>query len=204
MISERGSASIALAGGSTPQAAYRLLVTQEVNWSVVDWFFGDERFVPVDDERSNERMARECLLTPLGINEDRIHGMVRFESAEACATAYDSILRSEGPLDLVLLGLGDDAHTLSLFPGEPGVFESSRLVIAAKAPVLAFERITVTPPAVWSAGMVILATAGESKRIALSKALSKGTEWSDAPSRAVIQGVSNLVVLCDAAASDRT
>ena len=202
-ISLRGTASIVLAGGSTPQAAYRLLVSEDVDWARVEWFFGDERFVPVDDERSNERIARECLLEPLGIAEEKIHGMVRFDSVNESAEAYDSLVRCHLPFDLVLLGLGDDAHTLSLFPGEPGVFESEKLVIAAKAPVLAFNRITLTPPAVWNCHLAILATAGENKRDALAKALDSESEWLDSPSRAVLQGIQNAVVLYDAAAAGR-
>jgi 6-phosphogluconolactonase len=204
-ITENGRASIALAGGSTPQAAYRLLALEQyrnaVDWSKVEWFLGDERFVPVTDDRSNEMMARECLLGPLGIDESKIHGMVRTADPESSAEAYESLL-AKTPLDLVLVGLGDDGHTLSLFPGEPGVFEKDRWVIAAKAPVVASDRITLTPPAVWASELVVLAAAGNAKAAPLARALTGESDWSKTPSQSVLQAHSeNVMVLCDAIAA---
>ncbi len=204
-IDQKGSASIALAGGSTPQAAYRLLASDDfrelIEWSKVEWFFGDERFVPVNDDRSNEKMARECILGPLGVSEERIHGMVRTEDAVTSAKLYEELLSEKlgnGWFDLVLVGIGDDGHTLSLFPGET---IPSGNVAATKAPVVATERITLTPGPVCNSSLVILAAAGAAKAIPLADALYGEEDWLRVPSQSVIRHATSLVILCDQAAA---
>ena len=203
-IDQKGRASIALAGGSTPQAAYRLLASNNfrelVDWPKVEWFFGDERFVSAGDDRSNEKMARACILAPLRIAETRIHGMVRTEDPITSAHLYEKLLTEklgDNWFDLVLLGIGDDGHTLSLFPGDeipPGI------VAATKAPVVATDRITLTPEPVCKSSLVILAAARSAKAVPLADALYGEEEWLRFPSQAVIRRARSLMILCDQAA----
>lgn len=117
--------SFVLSGGSTPKALYHVLsekYASAVDWNKVDFFWGDERYVPFDDERNNARMAYSCLLAPLKIPEQNIHPIPTNRGPRECADDYEKLLKNyfegeEARFDLVLLGMGDDGHTLSLFPG---------------------------------------------------------------------------------------
>lgn len=172
----RGRFVVCLAGGSTPRAAYELLTTQEYT-SLVDWqnayvFWGDERCVPPESPESNARMVRETLLNfvPVPVNHIyRIHGEMEPELA---ARQYDETLReffrhrmaSALPrFDLVLLGMGSDGHTASLFPGASVLREQTRWVAAHHVPSLDAWRITLTPPALNAAANVIFLVAGAEK-----------------------------------------
>ena len=189
-----GVCDVALAGGSTPRSLYALLADpaepfyESVPWNRVRFFWGDERQVPPDDPDSNYRMAYETLLSRVPVPRDnvyRVHG--ENDDAGAAAAQYEARLRKSlgapAPalprFDLVLLGLGTDGHTASLFPGTPAVHETTRLVCAVHVEGLRSDRITLTPRLLNNAASVIFLVSGESKAEALRGAL----EGTDPPER---------------------
>lgn len=169
-IAAHGTFSIVLSGGSTPKALYQLLATEpfrsRIEWNKVHIFFGDERAVPPGDEYSNFRMACEALLDHVPIPSANIHRM-RGESTdlESAAHDYAKELHVHSPLDLVLLGMGDDGHTASLFPHSPALDEKFQLCVAT--PVASLEphvrRLTLTFSAINAAQRVWLLATGASK-----------------------------------------
>ena len=179
-IASRGRALFALAGGSTPKATYRALSTQPeaLDWSRVHVVWGDERVVPPDHEQSNVGMARSVLLGPLHVPEENLHAPRTALGAQDAALAYEITLRELDPeaavprLDLVLLGLGGDGHTASLFPdGEELEAGESKLVVTSTAPSAPRERISITLPLIAAARRVVFLVSGESKRDALRRVL---------------------------------
>lgn len=163
-----GPRTIALAGGSTPRPLYEALARQPYPWQEVEVFFGDERCVPADHPDSNLRMAREALL-------DHVAAAVFPMPGETCdARSYEEALRErfgeEMPaLDLVLLGLGEDGHTVSLFPGDPALEESGRWV--ARVEREDHTRLTLTLPVLSAARAAVFLVSGEQKRDALRRLL---------------------------------
>ncbi len=184
--------TLALAGGSTPRALYQALAEVDYPWSEVDVFFGDERCVPPDHPDSNFRMAHRALLSKVAA---RVHRM----PAESCdPIAYERELAGAlGPgaptLDLVLLGLGDDGHTASLFPGDPALEERDRLVARVERPD--HPRLTLTLPVLSAARVAAFLVSGESKR----EALTRLVEGRDIPAARVAAG--RVVILADRAAA---
>jgi 6-phosphogluconolactonase len=168
LVVEEAPASLALSGGSTARAGYELLAVADVEWSEVDVFFGDERWVPVDDPESNEGMARHAFV-------DRVHPRAVYSMRRAgdtigeAADAYDRLLREYGPLDLVHLGLGPDGHTASLFPGSPALDEIERLVVVTGDDLHPHPRLTLTFPAIAQSRLAVFTVAGEGKRDALDR-----------------------------------
>lgn len=177
-IAARGRFTVALAGGSTPAGLYRLL--GEPTWAAqVDWgrtlvFFGDERCVPPDHPWSNYRMARETLLAAVPLPAANIYRVAgELEPATAAATYAAALRRAFGlrgagrpTFDLILLGMGDDGHTASLFPGMPALDERRRIVVASAVPDYvqpAVSRVTLTFPVLNAARHVIFLVAGASK-----------------------------------------
>jgi 6-phosphogluconolactonase len=150
--------TIALSGGGTARKAYEVLATRSgLDWSTIEVLFGDERLVPVDDERSNEGMARAELLDHVG--PKAVHSMTA-----STPEAYDALLRRLGPVDLVHLGLGPDGHTASLFPGSAALDVTDRLVVRNDAGLEPFvERMTFTFPALALARHVVVTVEGEEK-----------------------------------------
>jgi 6-phosphogluconolactonase len=174
-IRSRGSFTLALAGGETPKSLYRRLASrhrEDVPWSSVHLFWSDERFVPIDHEDSNAGAARE-ILAPLGIPSRNVHvPETRAVDADEAARRYEEELIPFVPLDATLLGLGEDGHVASLFPGSPALGETTRLVVAVKgAPKPPPVRITMTLAAIRQSRAVHVLVSGASKREALSRAL---------------------------------
>jgi 6-phosphogluconolactonase len=170
LVAEEAPSSLALSGGGTARSAYEALARTPVSWawSAVDVYFGDERWVPVDDPESNERLARDALLDAVGPGS--VHSMRgTAASPEAGADEYDALLRSNGPLGLVHLGLGPDGHTASLFPGSPALAVRDRLVVATGDDLHPHPRITVTYPALEQAGLVVFTVAGADKHDAFAR-----------------------------------
>lgn len=184
-VAERGRFSIALSGGSTPKRAYELLAKRpDIDWTRVEIFFGDERFVPPDDPRSNYKMAREALLDHVPVPAGNVHAIpTRAATAEAAAEQYDRTLRDRlggndagVTVDLALLGLGPDGHTASLFPGDATVSEQTRWAVAVGAPTTVqppVPRISATLPFLNAARMAIFLIAGADKRPVIAKILGK-------------------------------
>jgi len=161
-------ASIALSGGGTARTCYELLATVDVDWSAVDVFLGDERWVAIHDPESNEGMARVTFLDAVGPRA--IHSMYDPDATpEQAALAYDELLRREPPIGLVHLGLGPDGHTASLFPGSPALEETDRLVVVNADDLHPHTRLTLTFPAIERARQVVVTVAGEAKHEAFAR-----------------------------------
>ncbi len=173
-VAERGVFRIALAGGSTPKRLYELLATAEIPWAQLQLFWGDERNVPPDHAESNYRMVREALLDPAQVPAASVcPPPINVASPEQTALAYESRLREafgDEPFprwDLALQGMGDDAHTASLFPETAALEETERWFVANWVPKFDAYRLTLTAPAICSARNIWFLVAGEKKREAL-------------------------------------
>lgn len=171
--SQGPSLTIALSGGSTPRGTYRFLARHFATllpWERVHFFWGDERWVPADDPASNYRMAREALLDVLPVPPSHIHPIpTDAATPEEGARRYEELLLkhfgNEAPrFDIMLLGIGDDGHTASLFPGSPALAERERLVVVTEAPSAPTTRISLTFPVLNASRSTIVLAAGTSKR----------------------------------------
>jgi 6-phosphogluconolactonase len=179
-ISERGRASVMLAGGSTPRAVHRqLALNPRIAWDKVEIFFGDERAVPPGDPQSNYRMARESLLDAVSVPPGRIHRM-EAERPDRESAAEEYARRLPERLDLIILGLGEDGHTASLFPGSSVLRETGRKVVAVMGPKAPAPRLTVTPP--------VIAAARE-KIILVAQALEGPDQPIQCPAQLVRDGI---------------
>jgi 6-phosphogluconolactonase len=178
----RGICRMALAGGSTPQELYRLLAGEEgtsIPWHSLEVFWGDERWVPQDHPDSNAGMAWETLFLKAPAASARLHPIMMETSPETAAAAYESELRHvfgldrrEPPeFDLILLGMGADGHTASLFPKHPALKETQRLAVAVESPAHPLPRITLTLPVLNHAALVCFLVSGTAKAQALQRAL---------------------------------
>ncbi len=194
LVVAEAPASLALSGGSTARQCYELLARADVGWSAVDVFFGDERWVPVDDPESNEGMARHAFVDQ--VNPRAVHSMRHAgDTIEKAADAYDGLLRDYGPLSLVHLGLGPDGHTASLFPGSPALEERERLVVPNGDELHTHPRLTLTFPAIRQARLAVFTVAGEGKRDALQRVKA----GDDVPAARVSAG--RVIWLVDEAAN---
>lgn len=176
-----GSASIVLAGGSTPRTLYHLLSNQfrdRIPWAKVHVYWGDERYVPPDDPQSNYRMAKETLLDHVPRPAGNVHPMpTGLSLPDIAARDYEKTLRAdfsdEWPrFDLILLGLGEEGHTASLFPGSPALEEKTRWVVAVEAPAKPPLRLTLTLPVLTRAANVYFLVTGSNKAQALHNVLT--------------------------------
>ena len=184
-VAARGRCALALAGGNTPRRAYELLAApplrDAIAWEALHLFWGDERCVPPDHPDSNYRMAHEALISRVPIPARNVH-RVRTEegSAVAMAAYYERELRGFFRLevedvprfDLILLGMGPDGHTASLFPGSPALDETRRLVVPNSIDYMPHERVTFTFPVLDAARQVAFLVAGRDKAEKLAAALS--------------------------------
>jgi 6-phosphogluconolactonase len=159
--------SVALSGGETAEQCYTALRALAPDWSDVEVFLSDERFVPPSDPDSNEGMARRALLDH--VRPRVIHPMFRPGPIEAAADAYDELVRDAPPIDIVHLGLGPDGHTASLFPGSPTLAETQRLVVSAGDAEHPHPRLTFTYPAIARGHLVVVTVAGAEKRDAVDR-----------------------------------
>lgn len=171
---------IALSGGRTPRELYRVLAADfrdEIPWDRVHFYWGDERHVPADDPRSNYRLVREALLDHVSIPRQNVHPMpTEILDPTDAAETYAETLRAHFPgpwprFDLVLLGLGRDGHTASLFPGSGAVAEKQRWVLPVRAPIRPSRRLTLTLPAINRARAVWFLVTGADKASALRSVL---------------------------------
>jgi 6-phosphogluconolactonase len=183
-IAERGSCALALSGGHTPRPIYEALaappLSGTVDWARVDAYFGDERAVPPDHPDSNFRMASEALFSRVPFLPGHIHPMPADRpDRDAAAREYERLLPPR--LDVLLLGMGPDGHTASLFPGSPALAERSRLVVPATAPVEPARRLTITPPVLAAARDVAVAVAGAEKAAMVARALSANADPAEVP-----------------------
>ena len=172
--------TLVLSGGNTPKQLFALLAKEPykimIPWERIHFFWGDERAVPFEDERNNAKMAYDTLLNAVGIPEENIHVMRTDISPEQSAAEYEKILHDyfkedETTFDLVLLGMGDDGHTLSLFPGTPVVHEEKAWVTSFFLKAQDMYRITLTAPVVNRAACVIFMTTGTGKSLTLKSVI---------------------------------
>ncbi|MEM6364100.1 MAG: 6-phosphogluconolactonase [Planctomycetota bacterium] len=184
-IRDRGVFRVSLSGGSTPRGLYELLAERDLPWDQVQWFWGDERNVSAEHDESNQRMVRQALLDHLPA--EKVHafavptgaGQGDTETTAVVANQYETKLKTvfEGQSwptwDLVLLGLGDDAHTASLFPGTEALTNSDRWFVANWVPKFDAFRFTLTAAAINSGRRKLFLVSGENKRDALERAHSK-------------------------------
>ena len=183
-VGDGGSCSVALVGGTTPHALYQLLagsaVTDAVPWQDVDIYFGDERDVPHDHVDSNFHMAQRALLDHIPVDPARVYPMpADCGDLERAAARYEQLIRGNIPdcggetprFDLILLGMGGDGHTVSLFPFTDVLDETERLVVSHFIPVLGRERMTFTFPLINAAHNVLLLVTGEDKAEAVAALL---------------------------------
>ena len=182
-IGSRGHFTVALAGGETPRAAYRLLGSRyqpAIDWERVHVFFTDERFVSFEDDRNNAAMAVREWLGRVAIPRSQVHAIPTIGgSMTACADRYEGTLRQSLPtdetFDLAIMGIGTDGHTASLFPGDSGALGTrDRWVLPVQAPpgVEPRERITLTLPALNGSRRMVFAAVGEAKRERVAQALA--------------------------------
>jgi 6-phosphogluconolactonase len=209
-IAERGAFAIALAGGDTPKRTYELLAGDAtVDWPRVEFFWGDERPVPPDHPDSNFAMADRALLRPLGIDPRRIHRIpAERDDLAAVARDYEQELAkvcgdADGRprLDLVLLGMGGDGHTASLFPHTAALSESRRDVTANDVPQNATRRVTVTFPLIERARAAIVIVAGAAKAAAFAQVLEGPPDPERYPSQRLRAFANVEWIVDDAAAS---
>jgi 6-phosphogluconolactonase len=208
-VQKGGRFSVALSGGSTPKALYGLLArwSPPLPWNGIHLFWSDERCVPIDHPDSNYRMVKEALIDPGGLPKANVH-RVRTEAGQPAEVAadYERELRTffrvgerEFPrFDLVLLGMGEDGHTASLFPGAPGLHELRRLVVPAFQERLQSHRVTLTLPALNAAAALLFLVEGPDKAETLGRVIGGGTAY---PAELVKPATGDLLWLVDRAAA---
>jgi 6-phosphogluconolactonase len=193
-IKSRGKATIALSGGDTPKQTYqRLAEESDVDWAALEVFWVDERACPPTDDRSNYRWAKECLIDRAKIPATHVHRMRADEAdLEKAAREYEEVLRSRVPVgqggvpsfDVMVLGVGDDGHTASLFPGQATVDITDRLVVAvAKSEREA--RLTVTAAVIEQSRTVFVLAVGSKKTAALERVWAVSGSLRDTPARVI-------------------
>jgi len=191
-IQTRGSWSLVLSGGGTPKPVYQALVTRkdEIDWKNTFIFFGDERCVPPDHPESNYRMAKETFLDNVPIEQQNIFRMIGEITPDSAAQDYQGMIdahfyKAEKCFDTILLGLGDDGHTASLFPGEPALKEDNAWVTPSQNPHTQTDRITLTFPAINAARSIIFLVSGENKAGVIANVIHNSTESPDYPAKRV-------------------
>lgn len=207
-LDARSRAALVLTGGSSPGLTYRCLAAHSdaLDWARVHVFWGDERCVPPDDAESNYRLARETLLDALPVPERQVHRMACASEPGDAAAAYARTLRAffdgtEALFDVTLLGLGDDGHVASLFPGADALDEPEGWVMTTEAPPTSpvAQRLTLTLPALNAARLVLFLVAGARKQPALRRVLD-ATEAQEPLPAARVRPVGTLAWYVDAAA----
>jgi 6-phosphogluconolactonase len=206
-----GGFTLALSGGSTPKALYELLAREEksarIPWEQTHIFWSDERCVPPSDSQSNYRMAHETLLSRVSVPAEHVHRMRGEDEPERAAEAYAAELENhfdggDPRLSLVLLGMGDDGHTASLFPHTPALADTSHTVAANYVEKLASHRLTMTLRTLNAAATVIFLVSGEAKAAALNSVFESGAIQDEPlPARLVQPAQGELVWLVDEAAA---
>jgi 6-phosphogluconolactonase len=185
-LATEGRFAICLSGGSTPHALYEILATDHFAtrfpWARSYWFFGDERFVPHDDKDSNYRMVNQALFRHVPIPPGNIYPIAGTGTVEDAAASYQENLRNfygsqaldmTRPLfDVTFMGLGEDGHTASLFPGNPALEETVRWVVPVQDPSVPQKRISLTYPALACSDKMVFLVAGQAKNAVLKRVLS--------------------------------
>ena len=199
-IAERGRFMVALSGGSTPKTLYELLAREQLAWDKVHFFWSDERHVPPDHPESNYRMANEALLSHVPILQNHVHRVpAENPNAAEAAEQYEQTLKdvtnqSLPRLDLILLGLGTDGHTASIFPGSEVLHETKRLVAAPWVEKFHAYRITMTLPLINNGASVVFLVSGKEKAKIVKEVLEGPEKY---PAQAVKPTNGELLWLVD-------
>ena len=167
-IAAHGVFHLVLAGGETPRRCYEKLRDLAIDWARVQIYFGDERCLPRGDIQRNDRMVSETLLAHISIPQANIHPIPAELGAQAAATAYAAMLENVAQFDLILLGMGEDGHTASLFPDNPATSDTAPVVPVFNAPKLPAERVSLVMSTLNAARQKIFLTAGAAKQKALA------------------------------------
>jgi 6-phosphogluconolactonase len=214
-VREKGNFCVALSGGSTPKALYGLLISDPilqamVPWGKIQFYFGDERHVAPDDTESNFRMATEAMLAKAPVDAQQVH-RIKGEKRNAAQAAeeYEEDLRASFRLagrqlphfDLVLLGMGPEGHTASLFPGTKALKEQRRLAVSNWVGKLYTDRITLTPPVLNNAARIIFMVQGAEKAPALKAVLEGPYEPDQLPAQIIKPKQGKVLWLVDPAAA---
>jgi len=216
-LAERGVFRVALAGGSTPRRTYEMLaepaLARQLDWPGVEVFFGDERSVPPDDQQSNYRSAHEALLSRVNVRDSAIHRMEgeHLDLSQAAADYQATLARSFGTepgarpprFDLIMLGMGPDGHTASLFPKTRALGERQAWVVANDVPQLQTRRMTMTAPVLNAARCVMFSVAGADKADRLAEVLEGPRDVERLPSQLIAPADGDLLWLVDSAAAAR-
>jgi 6-phosphogluconolactonase len=216
-IASASSCFIALSGGSTPRGLYRLLAQRSaasqhtlIAWNRIQFFWGDERNVPPDHADSNYRMAAEALFSRVPVPTENVHriptdgldaGRAAWEYERALYSAFGLAGGELPSFDLVLLGLGSDAHTASLFPESAALRESVRLVVAQQVEKLATTRVTLTPPVLNNAKNIVFVVSGADKAEAVRRVFEGKYQPELVPAQVIRPSTGRLLWLMDRAAS---
>jgi len=217
-VRERGACAVALAGGTTPHALYKQLASHvfdaDVPWDRVEVFFGDERDVPHDHVESNYHMAQRSLLDHVPVTPDRIHPMpADAEDLAAAAAEYEQIVRHHVPagpdgvprFDMILLGMGGDGHTASLFPRTEGLAETESLVVSHHVPILGRWRMTFTHRLINASRHVVFLIIGDDKAEAVAGLVGNDPAVrAELPAAQVQPYGGTLTIVLDAQAARRT
>lgn len=188
-IDERGDCSLALCGGHTPERVHEDLAARPIRWAQVAVYFGDERAVPPDHPDSNFGMARRTLLDHVPVPFDRVHRMAA-DRPDLAVSAEDYARLLPTCLDVLLLGLGPDGHTASLFPGSPAVLETGRMVVAVPPPPIEprVRRMTITPPVIQAARNVVVLVTGPDKAAVMARVLDGPSDPAALPAQIARRG----------------
>ena len=194
VLMEKDRFTLALSGGSTPQKLHKVLASspfkESIDWSKIHFFWGDERAVPFDDERNNAKMAFDSLLNYVPVKKEQIHLMRTDIEPEAAAREYEAILHeyfdgAEKTFDLVLLGMGDDGHTLSLFPGTEIIHENHAWTKSFYLTPQSMYRISLTAPVVNLSFAVAFLVTGKNKAETLRQVLNGSFQPETFPSQLI-------------------
>ncbi len=213
----RGVFRVALSGGSTPKPVYHLLAAppyrDQIDWSQLQFYWGDERTVGPDSPESNYRMAKEALLGHIPVQPEQVHRMRGELAASEAAAEYEQALARTFNLapglapgafprfDLILLGMGPDGHTASLFPHTSALAVRDRMVVANSVPKLQTERITLTVPTLNAAAAIVFLIAGADKADALAAVLQGTEQPEEYPSQLIVPANGTLTWMVDRTAA---
>ncbi len=212
-VGDRKEVHIALSGGSTPKIVFDTLTkhyADQIDWTKVYFYWGDERCVPPEDDESNFKMTKEHLLSKLGIPKGNIHRIKGENKPEYEARRYSKLLHTVLPkhhkilhFDLVILGMGDDGHTASIFPHEMGLWHSKKYCEVATHPDSGQKRITITGQVINNAQEVAFLVTGENKAVKLGEIINKKGNFEDYPAILVNPKSGRLTWFLDEAAASK-
>ncbi|SRR5579875_147605 len=214
-ICTNGEFTLCLTGGTTPTAAYELMASRfqlSVDWKEVQFFWGDERCVPPDDPASNYGMAYRTMLSKLPLRPEQIHRIHGEDNPAKAASEYENELRRSFGLtdssdlpsfNLLLLGLGENAHIASLFPHDPALREKTRLVVAVDVEATPSKRVSLTLPVINNADRIMFMVSGEKKAEAVKQVLQGPSDPERYPAQLVKPRNGQIVWLIDRAAASQ-